>query len=141
MTTKDRVHLNQARDAARQSQDPSTKVGAVVVFDGGYKAARAHNYFLTIAGEELEQVSREERYADVVHAEVAAILLPGVKASGATLYGTEEPCADCCKTIAAAGIRRVVCHQTDEDRRQRWGCDRGAALLERFGVELVVVPR
>ena len=36
------------------------------------------------------------------------MLKEGVSAKGATIYTTHSPCAQCCKMIISAGIKRVV---------------------------------
>lgn len=44
-----------------------------------------------------------------VHAETNAVLYGGFsKTKGATLYCTDEPCHECSRLVAAAGIARVV---------------------------------
>lgn len=47
-------------------------------------------------------------WCTAVHAEVAAILVAGLRARGATLYTTTFPCFQCAEKIVQAGIKSVV---------------------------------
>jgi diaminohydroxyphosphoribosylaminopyrimidine deaminase / 5-amino-6-(5-phosphoribosylamino)uracil reductase len=71
------------------------------------------------------------------HAERAAFAKAGVKAAGASLYVTLEPCSHqgqtppCTEAIIQAGIVRVVSAMTDPDPRV---AGRGHAALKRAGI-------
>jgi len=59
----------------------------------------------------LKTVKGDARYCRAVHAEANAILQAaklGIPLGGATIYCTLKPCPDCIKSIASAGIKRVV---------------------------------
>jgi len=64
------------------------------------------------------------------HAEILALRKAGARARGATLYVTLEPCSThgktppCTRSIAAAGIRRVVFGAADPDPANRGGAPR-----------------
>lgn len=138
MNIDERLMLVMAADEARLSLDPSTKVGAVVAVPGGPQF-QAHNRFL---GEEHpELMTREQRYATVVHAELQALLLAGSYAQGATLYASEEPCRECAKAAIAAGVARIVFLSTTTERRERWDCNTGKSLAAFEEVDYVEVPR
>ena len=74
------------------------------------------------------------------HAEVQALRAAGIKARGATLYSTLEPCASvgrtgpCAEAIVAAGVARVVVGIEDPDSRTR---GRGLERLRQAGIEVV----
>jgi diaminohydroxyphosphoribosylaminopyrimidine deaminase/5-amino-6-(5-phosphoribosylamino)uracil reductase len=74
------------------------------------------------------------------HAEVVALTAAGVRARGADLYVTLEPCAHhgrtppCTGAILAAGVRRVIVPVTDPNPRVD---GRGLALLREKGVEVI----
>jgi diaminohydroxyphosphoribosylaminopyrimidine deaminase/5-amino-6-(5-phosphoribosylamino)uracil reductase len=99
---------------------PNPMVGAVVVRDG------------QIVGE-----GYHARYG-AAHAEVAALRSAGLRARGATLYVTLEPCRHhgktppCTDAILAAGVRRVVIAVGDPTAEARGG----AALLQAAGVDV-----
>ncbi len=79
------------------------------------------------------------RKAGGPHAEVYALRQAGLKARGATLYVTLEPCSTwgrtppCTDAILVAGVKRVVVAAGDPNPRHR---GRGLALLRRAGVQV-----
>jgi len=99
--------------------NPNPAVGCVVVREG------------RVAGEGFHA------RAGGPHAEVVALAEAGVRARGATLYVTLEPCAHfgrtppCAALVRDAGVRRVVAALRDPDPRVD---GRGLALLRRAGV-------
>ena len=90
---------------AGNSTRPNPRVGAIVVKGG------------RIVGEGFH------RKAGEAHAEVEALQKAGVKAKGANLYVTLEPCSThgrtppCTDRIVASGIREVIYGAGDVDRR------------------------
>ena len=69
-----------------------------------------------------------------VHAEINAILYAakhGIPTEGATLYCNLSPCNDCCKTIAAAGIKKVIYEKRYEKETE------GLELLSKCGIEVI----
>jgi len=125
--------MAEARRVAEQSQDPSTKVGCVLVTSRG--PYYGHNTFATLI---LPQdATREERYEDVVHAEEHVLLQAGQAAQGSTLFSTHEPCNHCYRLLIHSGVRIVVHEPTSEDRRERWGCEKGRRAALWAGVEIV----
>lgn len=133
----DEFHMTLAREAAAKSADPSTKVGACLVTSELVQYPR-HNFFPTLL--RPEEASREERYADVVHAEEAALLAAGgAAARGSTVYCTHEPCRRCWGLLLNFGVARVVFQKTSEDRRERWGCDEGRRIANLM-IKIVELP-
>ena len=107
------------RGLGRTSPNPA--VGAVVVRDGRVIGRGWH------------------RRAGGPHAEIFALRQAGVRARGATLYLTLEPCSHtgrtgpCVEAVLAAGCGRVVVGVRDPNPRVR---GRGLARLRRAGVEV-----
>lgn len=103
---------------------PNPMVGAVVLADGRTVGEGWHAEF------------------GRPHAEVVALDAAGVKARGATLVVTLEPCAHdgktppCTRAILAAGIKRVVAAIRDPDPVARGGLE----ALQREGVEVEIGP-
>jgi len=102
---------------------PNPVVGAVLV-RGGRVLARGYH-----------------RRAGLPHAEIEALSHKGVRAQGATLYVTLEPCCHqgrtgpCTEAIARAGIRRVVVGCCDENPLVS---GRGVMHLRRAGIRVDV---
>ena len=113
--------LELARKAGEETR-PNPRVGAVVVKGGKLHGAGFH------------------RRAGDPHAEVMALRKAGVKAKGADLYVTLEPCSThgrtppCTDRIVAAGIRKVIYGAGDVDRRNA-GC--ASRILSRKKIRVV----
>jgi diaminohydroxyphosphoribosylaminopyrimidine deaminase / 5-amino-6-(5-phosphoribosylamino)uracil reductase len=117
--------LERALELAEHGRDttyPNPVVGAVVV-----------------AGDEVVGEGWHERKGEP-HAEVVALDAAGVRARGATVYVTLEPCAHhgttppCVDALLAAGVAHVVAGQRDPHPEHGGGLDR---LAENgVGVEL-----
>ena len=111
----DEKWMRMAVDLAKRagnSTRPNPRVGAVVVKGGKLQGAGFH------------------RRAGEPHAEVMALRKAGVKAKGADLYVTLEPCSThgrtppCTDRIVASGIRKVIYGAGDVDRRNAGQADR-----------------
>lgn len=120
--------LGVAQTAASMSEDPGTKVGfAVAQLTGDVWAG--YNQFIGL--DDPASATREERYAAVVHAEVSAFLSCGSLSKGGLFVGTHEPCRECWKVLAYQGPGQVIFLQTDQERRERWGCQEGREMFTR----------
>ena len=96
--------MQEALELARQGEgrvSPNPAVGAVLVQDGEIVGRGFHTY------------------AQVKHAEVLALEDAGVRARGATLYITLEPCSHqgrtppCADALVNAGVKRVIAAMED----------------------------
>jgi diaminohydroxyphosphoribosylaminopyrimidine deaminase/5-amino-6-(5-phosphoribosylamino)uracil reductase len=100
---------------------PNPMVGAVVVKDGEAVGSGYH------------------AKAGQAHAEVNALAAAGVRARGATLYVTLEPCnhtgktPPCTQAVLAAGVSRVVVAMEDPNPKVKGG---GIEFLRSRGVEV-----
>jgi diaminohydroxyphosphoribosylaminopyrimidine deaminase/5-amino-6-(5-phosphoribosylamino)uracil reductase len=107
---------------AGNSTRPNPRVGAVVVKGGRIVGAGYH------------------RRAGLPHAEIEAIQQAGVKAKGAKLFVTLEPCSThgrtppCTDRIVASGVREVIYGAGDVDRRNAGGAGR---ILSRKKIRFV----
>jgi diaminohydroxyphosphoribosylaminopyrimidine deaminase/5-amino-6-(5-phosphoribosylamino)uracil reductase len=117
--------MNLAITEARRGEGrtrPNPPVGAVIV-SGGRVIARGHH---ARAGED--------------HAEVAALRQVGLRAPGATIYVTLEPCAHhgrtppCTEALLRAGVARVVIGARDPHPHT---AGRGVERLRAAGIEVV----
>jgi diaminohydroxyphosphoribosylaminopyrimidine deaminase/5-amino-6-(5-phosphoribosylamino)uracil reductase len=107
---------------AGNSTRPNPRVGAILVKGGRIVGAGYH------------------RRAGLPHAEIEAIQKAGVKAKGAKLFVTLEPCSThgrtppCTDRIVASGIREVIYGAGDVDRRNAGGAGR---ILTRKKIRVV----
>ena len=98
-------------DEARGRAYPKPTVGAVVVSDG------------EVVGEGATEAAGR-------HGEILALAAAGLRARGATLYVTMEPCAHhgttppCVDAIVAAGVARVVAGSRDPNPEAAGGLER-----------------
>ena len=120
----DFIYMNRAWELALKGwgkTSPNPMVGAVLVKSGKIIAEGYHHY---CGGD---------------HAEVDALKKAGVKARGATLYVTLEPCGHwgrtgpCTQAILKAGIKKVIVGAVDPN-----GLNNGKSLkfLRRRGIEV-----
>lgn len=111
----DTKYITLAKKVSTSSEDPSTKVGCVIVKEifhpaGSHEAVFTGYNDLTPGTPEYFWREPELKYPHVVHAEVYAMLSAGIEnTTGAILYCTAHPCRDCARLIAAAHIKVVVC--------------------------------
>ena len=120
----DEFWMRRALELARRAGErarPNPRVGAILVKGG------------RIVGEGYH------RRAGLPHAELEAIQKAGVKAKGATLVVTLEPCSThgrtppCTDRIVESGIRRVIYGSGDVDRRNAGRANR---ILQRAGIRV-----
>ena len=118
------IYMARALDLARRAwgqTSPNPMVGAVVVKNGRIVGQGYH------------------RRAGSPHAEVEALQQAGLRARGATLYVTLEPCnhvgrtPPCCDAVLSAGIARVVIATKDPNPMTN---GRGIARLKREGMHV-----
>jgi len=117
-------HMQRALELAAQGQgfvEPNPMVGCVIA-----------------RGAEIVGEGWHRRFGQA-HAEVEALRIAGVRARGATLYVTLEPCCHqgktppCTMAVLAAGVTRVVAAMTDPFPEVAGG---GLAELRAAGVEV-----
>ena len=125
-----------AREAARMSKDPSTKIGVVLVKDRRVVGTGFNGFPPGIADDERLH-DREEKYELVVHGEMNAILQAGAAARGSTWYligYKAPPCRNCTKHLIAAGVVRVVCCGIPTPERWQANLEAADATLAEAGV-------
>lgn len=127
---------------AEKSDDPSTKVGAVIA---KFNEDTQENEMVSWGYNDLcpgtpysAWADRETKYRHVIHAEMMAIQRAGVRTKDATIYTTKHPCRHCALHIAAAGFNKVVCPAETCDRWINEALE-AAAIFDRAGIELVYI--
>lgn len=116
MNKWDNYFLNIARETAKLSKDPNTKVGVCIaskdnkVLTTGYNGApRCFDDSLVPAGNTGELITSKNTF--MCHAEINAILNYGGRLSDfkeAVVYTTVSPCCDCAKYLAQVGIKKII---------------------------------
>lgn len=125
------AHLRLAKDVSLQSDDPSTKVGAILIApervqgEGFFtRTFCGFNHIPLVAPTDPIWQDRTLKYECVVHAEVDALRRAGSRAKGGSLYVTHPPCCRCASVAASAGIHTLVIGDSllekSEDERERF---------------------
>lgn len=123
---------------ATLSDDPSTKVGAVI---SKYEkiVSWGHNHIATGIPYTMDMMKqRDWKYPRTIHAEAHAILNSRCRLHGHHIYVTHHPCEHCASLIIEAGIKRVYTHKVAPDLLIRWpGMKISADMFEEAGVERI----
>jgi dCMP deaminase len=133
----DEYFMNIASVVASRATCNRKHVGAVVVRD---KTILSTGYNGSIRGmphcSEVGCMMQDGHCVATIHAEANAVLQAaknGVGIDASTVYVTASPCWSCFKTLANAGIRRIVYGEFYRDPRI-------FEVATRIGVELVHLP-
>ncbi len=117
----DAYFMNIAREAARRSTCSRKHVGAVIV---RHRTILSTGYNGSIRGlahcDDEDHMMVDGHCVRTIHAETNAIIgaaRNGTAIEGADIYVTASPCWDCFKTIANAGIVRIVFDEFYRDER------------------------
>lgn len=136
----DERYLGLAQYISTWSQDPSTKVGAVIVDKDNRPVSFGFNGLPKGVIDSPERLNnRDVKYKMIVHAERNALLFAKTNLDECTLYTWPlQPCAACTAMIIQSGIKRVV---SQYQNNERWLAD-FALSMEMFseaGVTLELV--
>lgn len=132
---------------ATRSLDPSSQTGAVLISANGlHVIGTGFNHFTPGIDEKFWHGDKEDKYARVVHAEVSAILSAaraGNKTQGSIMVSPWAACSSCAKTIADAGISRLIRHPHDDNGGAaiRWmtDCLLGDEIMLAAGIEITEI--
>ena len=144
----------QAYVNATRSPDPSTQNGSLL-FPGVGHPAFAHGWNHIPKYKPQNYHDREYKYANIIHAEVAAIQEAGrlgIPTQGATLICPWAACMPCAEAILNAGVTTLVVHElrqtldqtgqrAQETRRthNEWLINEAMQLLVDNGVDIQVI--
>ena len=164
----DKEYLKMCYDTAKNSEDPNTKTGAIIVDRDGYIRATGYNHFpyratnfsmeehcLPIVFNRRVEAAKkitwnrsgdyiDTKYPYVVHAETdCCINLLKINNSieiddSLTMYITLFPCDKCAQMIIESGIRKIV--YADDKYHDAEFSQAARILLEACGVECVYIP-
>jgi len=138
-------YLLQAYHEAKNSPDPSTQNGAVIVTADGTTVQDCNRFpdRVELTGERLE---RPLKYDFIEHAERNVIFKCaklGCSTHGTTMYVPWFACCDCARAIIQAGIAHVVGHQRmADDTPDRWkeSIANAMIMLNEAGVKMTMIP-
>jgi dCMP deaminase len=125
---------------ARNSPDPSTQNGAIIVDRGGLWMGIGSNTFPAGVKPLQERLERPDKYLYIEHAERAAIYdaaRDGLCTHRGVMYALWAACADCARGIIESGITELVTHSFyNRQGGKRWGhsIEHGELMLEEAGV-------
>lgn len=133
----DEYFMGIAQMVATRATCPRKSVGAVLVRDNNILST---GYNSTIRGlphcEDVGCDMENDHCVAVVHAEVNTVVQAarhGIMIKGATLYTLASPCWPCFKTVANAGVVRIVYGEFYRDQRV-------FAVAEKLGIPMDHVP-
>ena len=105
--TKEEYGILLALAASERSEDPHTKVGAVIV--NRFNEVLATGYNGLKSGERLNpHLSRDEKRKHMIHAEQNALRFVKNVDKPHTVYISLSPCLACAQAIMANNIKRVI---------------------------------
>ena len=131
----DKRFIELAEFISSWSQDPSTKVGAVIVDDKKRIVSVGFNGFPRGVADDARLSIRQEKYERIVHAEVNAIMFSQKALTGCTLYvWPMPPCARCATLIIQSGIARVYAPACPPNSSWNTSADIGKEMFSEAGV-------
>lgn len=105
----DEYFMSIAEVVAKQSKDPSTKTGCVIVDKNKRVISLGYNGLVQGADESKMTLSeRPMKYYLSIHSEMNALLFAHQDLTGCTLYDQVATCENCLKYCLQAGIKRFV---------------------------------
>ncbi len=139
--------MNLAKSVSTWSKDPSTCVGAVVVFpETGQILSTGYNGFPRGIDDTEERLNnREVKYGLTIHAELNAMHnanLIGVSLKDSTLYSCGLPtCSKCALSIIQSGINTVVIREEDIYKSDHWNEEwlKSEKLYNESNIEVIII--
>lgn len=120
--------------SAKQSKDPNTKVGAIIVKDDRLISSGWNGFARGV--KDLPERWEIKHDFGVVHAEANAICnaaKEGISTNGATMWVNRFPCLACADLIIQSGIKGIVVTSEEESLSSR--CDISRIKFEEAGIE------
>ena len=140
----DRRFLSLAKEVSTWSEDPNTKVGAVIVGVNKQVISQGYNGFPR-GYEDSEGImaDRLQKLQLMCHAEANAIynaLYNGASVLGATIYiHGLPPCHECAKAIIQCGINRVVYYKLQKETKWKESCELATDMFRQCGITVEVL--
>ena len=142
----DEYFINLCYEVAKKSKDPSTQVGAIIVYQDNGICSTGFNGFSRGLNESNPErwEDRSIKYPLVVHAETNAILNAarhGHSTNGCKIYVPWHPCSNCANSIVQSGISEVILDDNfipNPDLMERWKREHDLAKIIFFEGNVVV---
>ena len=134
--------LRKTYEYAHESDDRSTKLGAMIWHPEHGMIVRGCNHFIPGYGDAPEHHERPLKYAITEHAE-RDVIYKSMKVGpigNCILVCPWVACPDCARAIVLSGLRHVICHKECMDRTpERWRdmVNTGLNILYCGGVEVI----
>jgi dCMP deaminase len=117
--------LARCASKGRESPDPKTKIGCIIVGpDGGVRCEACNTYPKGLLNSIQARTEAPSKYDWIEHAERNAIYVAarhGISTQGCTMFVELSPCLDCARAIIQAGIVEVV---INHDRAAEYSSER-----------------
>jgi dCMP deaminase len=122
---------------AIRSEDPHTKVGAVILDKDGRIVGTGYNSLPRGLSQKDFPLTRPEKYSHIVHAELNAILFSdSSRLEGSTLYVSFLPCCECAKCIVQVGISKVIYGTEYISKDSKSNQDIGTKMMQKAGIKV-----
>lgn len=124
---------------AKMSDDPSTKVGAVIALDGKLVSWGYNHIACGIEYTSQMMEDRTWKYPRIVHAETSALLNLGsdYHSLNCHMYVTHHPCEHCASLMIDFGIKKVFTNPVTLDIAERWpGMKIASEMFKEAGVSV-----
>ena len=122
----DEYFINITKAVSLKSEDPSNKIGAIIVGISNEIRSTGYNGFPRGLNHDPIKQERPLKYKYFEHAERNAIYNAsrfGAKTNNCTMYCLWPPCTSCARAIIQSGISRLVVNKSIIDCPERWQDD------------------
>lgn len=115
--------IDLAEQISTASKDPSTKTGAVIVDSDRRIISTGYNGFPKGDDDDPERYAdREQKYRDIIHADMNALLFARRDLTGCTIYTWPFlPCDRCFPHLVQHGIQHFIAPSLPSHLVERWG--------------------
>jgi len=138
--TWDQTFLALAKEVAKRSKDPSTKVGAVIVGPDHEIRSMGYNCFPRGVNDSApKRLERPLKYKWVEHSERNAIFNAarvGIPLKGCSMVISWLPCSDCVRAIIQSGIVSIVVDDISIPSRWREDFVVSMTMLREAGIKI-----
>jgi dCMP deaminase len=104
----DKYFMELARQVAKESEEPSTQVGCVIVDSNNNVVSTGCNNYAIDRTSKYSTDEKPIRYLISVHAEMRALIAAKMSIEGCRIYVTHASCENCLKHLIVAGIKEII---------------------------------